>query len=66
MTEPDPRHRLQISIHVPKTAGIRFGEILRDKHGDACALYYGPHDPRTHPLLRLRQRDISPDILDEL
>ncbi|MEM8664534.1 MAG: hypothetical protein AAGF49_10490 [Pseudomonadota bacterium] len=67
MSEPNaPRHSLQISIHVPKTAGVRFAEILRDEYGKACALYYGPHDERTHPLLRVKPRELTADRLDAL
>ena len=62
----EPKDRLTLSIHIPKTAGVRFGEILRNHHGKACALYYGADDPRTHELLRVRPREIDAARLNAL
>ncbi|MCF3935757.1 sulfotransferase family protein [Acuticoccus sp. M5D2P5] len=57
---------LIISIHVPKTAGSRFGEILKARYGDALAYYYGPNNPKTHPLARVRPKDLDADLFDRL
>jgi hypothetical protein len=57
---------LIFSIHVPKTAGSRFGRILKARYGSAFALYYGPHDPRTHPLIRVPAHEWTADHLDRL
>lgn len=52
---------LIFSIHVPKTAGSRFGRILKARYGSAFALYYGPDDPRTHPLVRVPAHQFTPE-----
>ncbi|GLK81869.1 hypothetical protein [Methylopila turkensis] len=44
------------SIHIPKTAGTSFRNALQARYGDRLALYYGPNDPATHPLLRRASR----------
>ncbi len=43
---------LVISLHVPKTAGTAFADVLVANHGDAVAFCYGAGHPKTHPLLR--------------
>jgi len=43
---------LILSLHIQKTAGSRFGQILRRRYGDALGFYYGKGDPRTHEVLR--------------
>jgi hypothetical protein len=44
------------SVHIPKTAGTSFRNALKERYGDRLALYYGPNDPATHPLLRVSRR----------
>ncbi|MEM8551185.1 MAG: hypothetical protein AAGF45_02315 [Pseudomonadota bacterium] len=61
-----PRDRLTLSIHVPKTAGTRFSDVLRHHYGSACAFYYGADDERTHPDLRVPLRDFSGAHFDAL
>ncbi len=51
---------LILSVHVQKTAGSRFGRLLRHAYGDALGLYYGKDDPRTHAVLR----DVHVSALD--
>lgn len=41
-----------VSIHIPKAAGSHLSAVLRKHYGRRLALYYGPEDPRTHPLAR--------------
>lgn len=60
-----PRHGLIVSLHVPKTAGTYFGALLKARHGDACALYYGAGE-RTHPLIRKAPRDLRAEDFDRL
>ncbi|WP_108659761.1 sulfotransferase family 2 domain-containing protein [Acuticoccus kandeliae] len=55
-----------LSIHIPKTAGSRFGQILKARYGDALAFYYGPNNPKTHPLARVRPKDLDADLMDRL
>ena len=43
---------LLVSIHIPKAAGSHLAAILARHYGKRLALYYGPDDPRTHPLAR--------------
>lgn len=62
----EPKDRLVLSIHIQKTAGTRFGEILRRRHGEGFALYYGADDERTHPLLRVHPQDVTADRLNAL
>lgn len=45
-------HDLIFSIHIPKTGGTSFAEVLRHAYGRRVAFAYGPHHARTHPLLR--------------
>jgi len=47
MTRP-PDARMLISIHIPKTAGTAFGQLLRDAYGDRLLLDYGDR-PLAHP-----------------
>lgn len=62
----EPKDRLILSIHIQKTAGTRFGEILRRRHGAGFALYYGADDERTHPMLRVPPQDVTADRLNAL
>lgn len=55
-----------ISLHVPKTAGTRFANILSQNFGKGLAFFYGYNDPRTHPLLRRRPKDFDAQMLAEL
>ncbi|WP_075220007.1 hypothetical protein [Acuticoccus yangtzensis] len=57
---------LIISLHIPKTAGSRFGETLRRRYGKRLAFYYGKANPKTHPLLRVPPRQLTAERLDEL
>jgi hypothetical protein len=57
---------LIFSIHVPKTAGSRFGRILKARYGDAFAYYYGPRDERTHPAARVPPGQIDAEVLKRL
>jgi len=52
MTRPLTPDRLIISIHIPKTAGTAFADVLTQNFGDAVGFYYGPKHKKTHPLLR--------------
>lgn len=60
-----PRHGLIVSLHVPKTAGTYLGGLLKQRYGEACALYYGEGE-RTHPLIRKRPRDLRAEDFDAL
>ncbi|WMS42853.1 sulfotransferase family 2 domain-containing protein [Acuticoccus sp. MNP-M23] len=62
----EPKDRLILSIHIQKTAGTRFGEILRRRHGEGFALYYGANDERTHPMLRVDPQDVTAERLNAL
>lgn len=56
---------LILSLHIQKTAGSRFGQILRRRYGDALGFYYGKGDPRTHPVLRdIHVSDLDAAALD--
>jgi len=57
---------LILSIHIPKTAGSRFGRILKARYGDAFAYWYGPDDERTHPLARVPVGRIDADVIARL
>jgi hypothetical protein len=50
------------SIHIPKTAGTSFRKALEERYGDRLALYYGPTDPKTHDLLRVRRSELAARI----
>lgn len=50
------------SLHIPKTAGTSFRNALSELYGDRLALFYGPRDPATHPLLRVRRTDLASRI----
>jgi histidine triad (HIT) family protein len=54
------------SVHIPKTAGTRFGQILAARHPRAYAEYYGPESPRTHPALRAYPAHWTAETLDRL
>lgn len=62
----DPDGPLILSIHVPKTAGSRFGRLLKARYGDAFAYYYGPRDERTHPLARVPPGQLDAGVLSRL
>ncbi|MEM6761602.1 MAG: hypothetical protein AAF615_01870 [Pseudomonadota bacterium] len=62
----EPKDKLILSIHIPKTAGTRFGEVLKSHYGDAFANYYGADDQRTHPAVKVRAKDLSAAHLNEL
>lgn len=71
MTEWAPRRvtregPLVISIHIPKTAGTRLRATLQARYGPRLALYYGKDSADTHPLLRVRPRELTADRLDAL
>jgi len=48
-----------VSIHVPKAAGSHLAAVLRRRYGRRLALWYGPDDPRTHPLARRPAREFD-------
>lgn len=62
MSQPDPI----ISIHIPKTAGTAFADVLTRNFGDAVGFYYGPDHPKTHPALRSLPRRANPETLAEI
>lgn len=62
----EPKDSLILSIHIPKTAGTRFSDVLRQRHGKALASYFGAEDPNTHPMLRVLPRDFTADRLNAL
>lgn len=62
MREPAPI----VSIHIPKTAGSRFRRLLERTYGERLALFYGPDDKRTHPLLRGVRGAVSRDTVRAL
>lgn len=65
ITRLDRNGPLIISLHVQKTAGSRFGQLLRRAYGDALGFYYGQSDPRTHPVLRgVHPTDIDATALE--
>ena len=67
MAEPrEPKDGLILSIHIPKTAGTRFADALKRRHGKRVAFFFGSDDPNTHPLLRVRPRDFTADRLNAL
>lgn len=45
-------HRPIFSIHVPKTGGTTFAEVLSHAYGARVAFSYGRDHPRTHPRIR--------------
>ena len=55
-----------ISIHIPKTAGSRFLAVLQQAHGSRVAQYYGPDDPRTHPVARRPRSQFDAGMLRDL
>ncbi|MEM8853474.1 MAG: hypothetical protein AAGD34_07215 [Pseudomonadota bacterium] len=57
---------LVISVHVPKTAGTRFGSILKARHGSRVAFYYGKDSPLTHPLARRAPGDFDAGMIEAL
>ncbi|MFC7052454.1 sulfotransferase family 2 domain-containing protein [Hansschlegelia quercus] len=50
------------SVHIPKTAGTSFRNALKERYGDRLALYYGPNDPATHPLLKVSRRALADQV----
>jgi len=44
--------RMKISIHIPKTAGTLFADVLKANRHGRLAFFYGTEDPRTHAALR--------------
>jgi hypothetical protein len=55
-----------LSIHIPKTAGSRFREILQARYGNRLALYYGEESDRTHPLCRRRAGRFDAQMFSDL
>ena len=62
----EPKDGLTLSIHIPKTAGTRFSDILKQRHRGSLAFYFGADDPKTHPLLQVRPREFTADRLNAL
>lgn len=53
------------SIHIPKTAGTSFRRALEQRYGSRLALYYGPQDPKTTPLLKAAtSRDLAARVAE--
>lgn len=55
-----------LSVHIPKTAGSRFCQILSHRYGNRLAQYYGADSERTHPLARRKSRDFDAGMLADL
>ena len=55
-----------ISVHIPKTAGTAFADVLVANFGDAVAFSYGNRHPKTHPLLKEIGRPSGPDDLKRI
>ncbi len=47
------------SVHIPKTAGTSFRRALEERFPGKVALYYGLHDPKTTPAIRVRHEEIA-------
>ena len=60
MTPASDLHDPIISIHIPKTAGTAFADVLTRNFGDTVGFYYGQDHPKTHPALRHLGRPASP------
>ena len=65
MSTPLP-DRLIVSLHVPKTAGTAFADVLTQNYGSAVAFAYGPDHPKTHPLLRQLPASIPAETIAKL
>ena len=55
-----------LSVHIPKTAGSRFRQILEGRYGRGLALYYGADSPRTHPLARRKTSEFDVAMLQDM
>lgn len=55
--------QLIVSIHIPKTAGTAFADVLSRNYGSAVGFLYGPGHPKTHPVLRNLSRTVTEDQL---
>jgi hypothetical protein len=60
------RTKLVLSMHVPKTGGTTFAEVLRRAYGKRVAFFYGPEHPDTHPLLRGLGKTADRDVVEAL
>ncbi|MBJ3774075.1 hypothetical protein [Acuticoccus mangrovi] len=57
---------MYFSIHIPKTAGTRFRQILAHRYGTGLALYYGPDNARTHSLARRKPHEFDKEMVRDL
>lgn len=57
---------LILSVHIPKTGGTSFAEVLRHAYGRRVAFAYGPHHAHTHPLLRELGKKVDRSVVARL
>lgn len=65
---PDAKgpQRLIVSLHIPKTAGTSFSDVLQRAYPDQVAFFYRENNKLTHPKLKDRNRLRDPELLKEL
>lgn len=57
---------LILSLHVPKTGGTTFAEVLRRAYGPRVAFFYGADHADTHPLLQGLGKTADPAVIERL